>query len=141
MLKITPYLSFDGQAEAAFLSYQSIFGGEFIGGIRRMSGAPGMESLSEEEKNRVLHISLQISENVTLMASDIIPSKGHQYLPGNNFHLSIAPNNRSEADRLFTSLSEGGIVEMPLQDTFWGAYFGSCTDRYGVKWMINFIPQ
>ena len=138
MLTITPYLNFDGKAEEAFLFYKSVFGGDFIGGIRRMADAPGMESLSAEDKNRVLHIALRISEQTILMASDTDPSMGHQHIPGNNIHLSIHPNNKEEADRIFSGLSQNGSVEMPLQNTFWNAYFGSCTDQFGIRWMINF---
>jgi PhnB protein len=101
MAKLNSYLNFDGNAEEAFNFYKSVFGGEFKGGINRMSDAPGTENLSDEEKNRVMHIALPISGGDTLMASDIIPSMGHKLVKGNNNYISIFPESREEADRLF----------------------------------------
>lgn len=137
MAKMNPYLNFDGKAEEAFTFYKSVFGGEFLGDIYRMDGAPGSENLPENERNRVMHIALPIDGHTTLMASDILPSVGHTLTAGNNVQLSLHPESREEADRLFNALSAGGQVEMPMEDTFWGAYFGSFTDKYGIKWMIN----
>lgn len=138
MTKMNPYLNFDGKAEEAFTFYKSVFGGEFIGGINKMGDAPGTENLSENEKNRVMHISLPIDGENVLMASDIIPSMGHKLIEGNNNYISLHPDSKEEADRLFNGLSAGGIIEMSLQDTFWGAYYGSFQDKFGVHWMINF---
>lgn len=137
MAKMNPYLNFDGKAEEAFTFYKSVFGGEFLGDIYRMDGAPGSENLPENERNRVMHIALPIDGHTTLMASDILPSAGHKLTEGNNVQLSLHPESRDEADRLFNALSAGGQVEMPMEDTFWGAYFGSFTDKFGIKWMIN----
>lgn len=137
MAKMNPYLNFDGKAEEAFTFYKSVFGGEFLGDIYRMDGAPGSENLPENERSRVMHIALPIDGHTTLMASDILPSAGHKLTEGNNVQLSLHPESREEADRLFNALSAGGQVEMPMEDTFWGAYFGSFTDKYGIKWMIN----
>jgi PhnB protein len=137
--KLQPYLNFDGTAEEAMNFYKSVFGGEFAGnGIMRMSGAPGTENLPENEKNRVMHVSLPISDGVVLMASDIIPSMGHKLTQGNGNYICIAPDSKQEADRLFNGLSAGGVVEMPMADQFWGDYFGSFKDKYGVYWMINY---
>jgi PhnB protein len=137
MAKMNPYLNFDGKAEEAFTYYKSVFGGEFLADIYRMDGAPGSENLPDNERNRVMHIALPIDAHTTLMASDILPSAGHKLTEGNNVQLSLHPESREEADRLFNALSAGGQVEMPMEDTFWGAYFGSFTDKYGIKWMIN----
>lgn len=137
MAKMNPYLNFDGKAEEAFTFYKSVFGGEFLGEVYRMDTAPGSENLPENERNRVMHIALPIDANTTLMASDILPSAGHVLSEGNNVQLSLHPESREEADNLFSALSEGGNVEMPMEDTFWGAYFGSFTDKFGIKWMIN----
>ncbi len=136
MAKMNPYLNFDGKAEEAFTFYKSVFGGEFSD-INKMHEMPDGDKLPENERNRVMHIALPIDSHTTLMASDIIPSMGHKLNEGNNMHLSLHPETREEADRLFNGLSEGGEVEMPLQDTFWGAYFGNFKDKYGVSWMIN----
>jgi len=140
MPRMMPYLNFDGQAEEAFNFYKSVFGGEFVG-FHKMSDAPGTENLPEDEKNRVMHVALPIDEHTMLMASDIIPSAGHKLTVGNNVHISLHPTSREEADKLFNGLSAGGQVAMPLQDTFWGAYYGNFKDKYGVNWMINFAPQ
>jgi PhnB protein len=135
-MKLNPYLNFDGNAEEAFKFYQSVFGGELF--LQRMNQAPGTESLPAEEKNRVMHVSIPIGDGQFLMASDTVPSMGHQLHVGNNNYISITPDSRKEADRLFNGLSAGGKVEMPMADMFWGDYFGSFEDKFGVRWMINF---
>lgn len=140
MAKMNPYLNFDGTAEAAFTFYKSVIGGEFPA-IHKIGEAPGTENLPADEKNRVMHISLPIDAHTTLMASDIIPSAGHKLVEGNNVHISLHPESREEADRLYNGLSAGGTIEMALQDTFWGAYFGSFKDKFGIQWMINFDTQ
>ena len=138
MTKMNPYLNFDGKAEEAFNFYKSVFGGEFMGGLSRMRDAPGMENLSEDEKNRVMHVALPISDGYTLMASDSIPSMGQELVEGNNYYVSLHPDSKDEADRLFNGLSAGGTVEMPMEDTFWNAYFGTFKDKFGINWMINY---
>lgn len=105
-----------------------------------MGNAPGTEGLSEEEKNRVMHIALRVGNDL-LMASDIIPSMGHKLIVGNNNYISLFPDSREDADRIFNALSEGGVVEMPMEDQFWGDYFGSFVDKFGVNWMINYNPE
>ena len=136
--KLNPYLNFDGTAEEAMNFYKSVFGGEFMGnGIMKMSDAPGTEGLPANEKNRVMHVSLPIGNGDVLMASDIVPSMGHKLTQGNGNYICIAPDSRQEADRLFNALSKGGTVEMPMADQFWGDYFGSFVDQFGVYWMIN----
>jgi PhnB protein len=105
-----------------------------------MGGAPGTENLSDEEKNRVMHVALPIGDDM-LMASDIVPSMGHKLVVGNNNYVSVFPDSREQADTFFNKLSEGGQVEMPMADQFWGDYFGSLKDKFGVCWMINFPSQ
>lgn len=138
MAKMNPYLNFDGKAEEAFNFYKSVFGTEFTGPIFKMGDAPGCENLPEDEKNRVMHVALPIGGGDTLMASDIVPSMGHKLVVGNNNYISLHPTSKEEADKLFNGLSAGGAVEMPMADQFWGAYFGSFKDKYGVQWMINY---
>jgi PhnB protein len=136
MTLMNPYLNFDGNCLEAFQFYKTVFGGDFVE-VHHMSSAPGMEGISEEEKNRVMHVSIKVSEHCTLMGSDILPSYGQKLSVGNNAYVSLHPDNKQEADRLFNGLSAGGEVEMPMADQFWGAYFGSFKDKYGVCWMIN----
>nr|WP_307810560.1 VOC family protein [Gelidibacter salicanalis] len=140
MMKVNPYLNFDGNAEEAFNFYRSVFGGEFIANMK-MGDAPDTEKLPKEEQKRIMHISLPIGEDTILMASDIVPSMGHTLNKGNNMYVSLHPENREEADRLFNGLSTGGNIEMPIEDQFWGDYFGSFTDKFGMKWMVNYNEQ
>ena len=136
MPKLNSYLNYDGKAEEAFIFYKSVFGGEFSA-VNRMADMPGSEQLAEGEKGRIMHIALPIGDDI-LMGSDIVPSMGHQLNMGNYAYLSVFAESREEADRLFAGLSEGGEIEMALDDTFWGDYFGSFHDKFGIGWMINF---
>lgn len=140
MARVSTYLNFANQTEEAFLFYQSIFGGEFIGGINRfgeMPPAEGMPPLSEKDKNLILHMALPILGGHMLMGSDAPESLGFNVNYGNNVHINLETDTREESDRLFSALSAGGKITMPLQDMFWGDYFGSCTDKFGVQWMVN----
>lgn len=140
MIKANVYLNFTNQTEAAFNFYKSVFGTEFEGGINRFGDMPpqeGMPPLPDEAKNLVLHVSLPISDGYKIMGSDAPEQMGFKVNMGNNMYISLDVDSRQEADRLFKSLSDGGAVEMPLTDMFWGAYWGSFTDKFGVKWMIN----
>jgi len=103
-----------------------------------MSDTPGSENLPEKEKNYVMHVSIPVGDGQYLMASDCLDSAGHVLNVGNNNYISITPDSREDADRLFNGLSAGGKVEMPMEEMFWGDYFGSFEDKFGVRWMINF---
>ncbi|MDD2534465.1 MAG: SRPBCC domain-containing protein [Eubacteriales bacterium] len=140
-MKLQTYLNFNGQAEAAFLFYQSVFGGE-ITSIVRFADMP-MEGvvLPENEQNKIMHIALSFGENNVLMASDILESLGMQLNKGNNSYIFIGPDSKAEADNLFNRLSVGGVIEQPLADQPWGDYFGSLQDQFGILWMVNFIQQ
>ncbi|SMC59758.1 VOC family protein [Moheibacter sediminis] len=133
-MKLNPYLNFDGNAEEAFKFYQSVFGGELF--VQKMDSVPRME-IPENEKDRAMHVSLPIGKDQHLMASDCLPSAGHVLNVGNNNYISVSPDSREEADKIFNGLSAGGKIEMPMEDMFWGDYFGSFTDKFGVCWMIN----
>ena len=137
-MKINPYLNFDGNCEEAFNFYKSVFGGEFmyIGRFGEMPPQEGMPSMSEEFKKRIMHVSLQVGETV-LMGSDTREDCGPKFVVGNNISLSISIDNKAEADKLFAALSNGGKVFMPMDEMFWGEYFGILTDKFGVSWMIN----
>ena len=138
-MKLNPYLNFEGNAEEAFRFYQSVFGGDLF--IQKMSDVPGMDNLPENEKDYAMHVSIPIGDGQFLMASDCLDSRGQKLNMGNNNYISVTPDSREEADRIFNGLSAGGEIEMPMEDMFWGDYFGSFTDKFGVKWMINYSNQ
>lgn len=141
MPSVSIYLNFPGNAEEAFLHYQTVFGGEFDGGFMRFGEMPpddtSMGTINEADKNKIMHVSLPILGGFNLMGTDITESMGMTITFGNNAYINLEPDTVEETDRLFAALSDGGKVEMPLENTFWGAYYGSCTDRFGVKWMFN----
>lgn len=144
MANVSTYLNFNNQTEAAFNFYRSVFGGEFTGGIHRFSEIPpaeGMPQISESDANLVMHIELPILGGHKLMGTDAPESMGFRVKPGNNVYITLEPDTRAEADRLFNALSAGGKIEMPMRDMFWGAYYGSFADRYGVQWMINCVAK
>lgn len=140
MASINPYLIFNGNCEEAFLFYKSVFGGEFpyIGKFSDMppSDDPNCPPPSADEANRIMHVSLPIG-NTVLMGSDSTSQSGDVAI-GANVSISINTDSRAEADKLFNGLSAGGNVIMPMQNTFWGAYFGMFVDRFSIHWMINF---
>lgn len=140
MAKVSTYLNFARNTEAAFNFYKSIFGGEFTNKIHRMGEVPpqpGQPALAEADKNLVMHVELKILGGHVLMGTDAPESMGFNVKFGNNIYINLEPDTRAETDKLFQALSAGGKVEMPLQEMFWGAYFGSCTDKYGIQWMFN----
>ena len=140
-MKIHAYLNFEGKAEEAFRFYEKVLGGKLseIHRFGSMPAQPGVE-LTPEQKNLVMHVALELPEGQMLMASDMLPGMGHARVEGNNFSISVHPDSREEADRIFKALSEGGTVTMPMADQFWGDYFGSLTDRFGINWMVNYSP-
>lgn len=140
MARTSTYLSFMGHTEEAFSFYRSVFGTEFEGPIGRMGEVPpwpGMPELSAREKNMVMHIALPILGGHMLMGTDSVESMGHTLTVGNNVSINLEPDTRHETERLFAALVEGGTSTMPLQDMFWGDYFGSLTDKFGIQWMFN----
>ena len=141
MASVSTYLNFERDTEAAFNFYKSVFGGEFFGnGIMRMGDAPlqdGMPPLAEEDKNLVMHVELKILGGHSLMGTDAPESMGFHLNKGNNVYINLMPDTRKETKRLFDALSAGGKIDMELQDMFWGDYFGSCIDKFGVQWMFN----
>jgi PhnB protein len=141
MARVSTYLNFPNHTEEAFLFYRSVFGGDFTPpGIRRMGDMPPMEGMppvSETLKNLVMHVELPITGGHILMGTDAPAEMGFTVQFGNNVSINVEPDTRTETERLFNGLSAGGTIEMALQDMFWGAYFGACTDRFGVKWTFN----
>lgn len=140
MARVSTYLNFARNTEEAFGFYKSVFGTEFVDGISRMGEVPpqeGQPELSKEDKNLVMNVQLPILAGHMLMGTDAPESMGFNVNQGNNVYINLEPDTRRETDELFKALSEGGKVEMPLQDMFWGDYFGSLIDKFGVQWMFN----
>jgi PhnB protein len=139
MATVNPYLVFNGNCEEAFLFYQSVFGGEFpyLGKFKDMPADDNCPPPSTEDANRIMHVSLPIGKETILMGSDSSTQSG-DVIMGTNISISINAESRAEADKLFNGLSAGGNVFMPMQNTFWGAYFGMFTDKFGINWMMNF---
>jgi PhnB protein len=139
MTTVNVYLTFTGNCEEAFNFYKSVFGGEFpyVGRFGDMPDGDGKPS-SASDKQRIMHISLPISAETMLMGSDTTQEYEAQFSQGNNFSISITTDSKEKADHFFNALSEGGQITMPMNDTFWGDYFGMLTDRFGINWMISF---
>ena len=141
MARVNTYLNFRRNTEEAFNFYKSVFGGEFGGGgIGRFSDIPeseDMAQLAEEDRNLIMHIELPILGGHVIMGTDAPESMGFNVNFGNNMHISLEPDTKAETKRLFEALSEGGKITMDLQVMFWGAFYGSCTDKFGVQWMFN----
>jgi len=145
MASTSTYLNFPRNTEEVFNFYKSVFGGEFSGGgIARFGDFPapeGAPAIAEEDKKLIMHIELPILGGHILMGSDAPESFGFKVNQGNNVFILLDPDSKEETKRLFTELSEGGKVLMPLQDTFWGAYHGHAVDKYGIQWMFNFTAK
>ena len=140
MASTSTYLNFSRNTEEAFIFYKSVFGGEFFGTPMRFGDIPpmeGMPPIAEEDKNLIMHIELAIVGGHMLMGTDAPESFGFTVNFGNNVHINLQPDTREETKTLFDALSVGGKSTMPLQDMFWGDYYGSCTDKFGVQWMFN----
>lgn len=139
MASVNVYLNFNGNCEEAFNFYKSVFGGEFpyIGRFKDMPPQEGVK-MTDEMANRIMHVSLPISKETMLMGSDTGGEWAPDFKQGNNFSISINADSKDEADRLFSGLSKGGKVTMPMEKTFWGDYFGMFTDKFGINWMVSF---
>ena len=141
MASVSTYLNFPRNTEEAFSFYKSIFGGEFFGnGIMRFKDipeGPDQPPMNEKDKNLVMHVELRILNSHMLMGTDAPESMGFNVNFGNNSHINLQPDTKKETKELFDKLSAGGKVTMDLQDMFWGDYFGSCIDKFGVQWMFN----
>ncbi len=139
------YLNFPGNTEEAMNFYKNVFGTEFNGnGIQRFGEIPkeaGHPPVPEEIKKMVLHVELPILGNHVLMATDAPKEMGMTLIQGNNMHISLEPETREETKILFDKLSKDGKITMPLEDMFFGSYFGSCTDKFGINWMFNFAEK
>jgi PhnB protein len=132
-----PYLNFDGNAEEAFNFYKSVFGSELEVLLRFKDFGGEAAGFSQSELNKIAHVALPLGET-KLMASDVPGSRASDYRVGSNCYISLTPDSADEAQRVFDGLAAGGTVEMPLQRTEWAEKYGSCVDRFGVRWMMNY---
>ncbi len=138
MININPYLHFPGNTEEAFHFYKSAFGGEFVI-VQRFRDVPGTENMPAADRNKIMHIALPIgTTGILLMGTDALESMGHKLTTGNNQYINLNTESKEEADHLFNKLSAGGKTEVAMKEEFWGAYFGSFADKFGVQWMINY---
>ena len=138
MATLNPYLIFNGTCEAAFLFYAKVFETEipYMGRFGEM--VPDADpKLSDDNKNKIMHVTLPLANGSTLMGSDTNIASGDSII-GNNVSISINTESEAEADKLFNGLSEGGVIKMPIQKTFWNAYFEMFTDKFDIHWMVNF---
>jgi PhnB protein len=143
MATVNVYLTFNGNCEEAFNFYKSVFGGEFpyTGRFKDMPPQPGQPPLPDEMGNRIMHISLPVSKETIIMGSDTGGEWAKDFKQGNNFSISINAGSKEEADKIFNGLSAGGKITMPMNNTFWGDYFGMLTDKFGINWMMSFALQ
>lgn len=137
-MKLNIYLNFAGNTEEALNFYKSVFGGEFSSVVRYKDMPIEGVTIPKEDENKIMHISLPIGKDDALMASDTLESLGQKLTQGNNVYISVHPESKEDADRIFQALSAGGRVEMPISDQPWGDYFGSLVDKFGVMWMVNY---
>lgn len=138
MARVNTYLNFMGNTEEAFNYYAKVFNTK-ITALSRMKDFPNNHGaqLSEEDSNKVMNVQLPILDGHVLMGTDMLESMGHDLKVGNNFSISLDVDSREEADRIYDLLSVNtpsgsGMGEMP-----WGAYWGSCEDQFGIRWMIS----
>lgn len=138
-MSLSPYLYFEGECNLAFEFYCRAFAGE-ISFMQQYSDGPAELDFPEEDKNRVMHATLKIGD-FQLQGADLPSNVPNELIRGNNFSISYFPKSKDEAERVFEALAENGTITMPLQNTFWGSFFGTCTDQFGVQWIINFSTE
>lgn len=139
MAKVSIYLNFMGNTEEAFNHYKKVFNSEFAGQVFRMGDMPapeGAPQMSDEDKNKIMHIALPILGGTMLMATDMLESMGHKLTIGNNTTINLEADTKEQADQLYSALSEGGTDCIAPHDEPWG-YWGVCLDRFGIRWMFN----
>lgn len=144
MAKTSIYLNFMNQTEEAFLFYKDVFQTEFSAPIMYMRDIPkqeGQPELPQEEQNAVMHVALPITGGVEIMGTDILKSMGHKLELGNNITINLQPDSEAEVDRLFALLSEGGTDVQKPSYMFWGDYWGTCLDKYNIRWMFDYSPS
>jgi PhnB protein len=135
MATANTYLNFNGNTEEAFNFYRSVFGGEFVM-LQRFKDTPDADNVPADEREKIMHVALPIGGGV-LMGTDV-PTNMPAVTFGTNSSICLSPNSEEEAHKLFSGLSAGGNIGMPLEKMFWGALFGFFTDKFGVQWMVNY---
>jgi len=138
MTKLNFYLNFAGNTEVAFNFYRSVFGGKLTQIVRFKDMPIEGVSIPKKDQNKIMHVGLAIGKEQMLMATDTLDSLGQKLVVGNNVYISVHPESKKEAMKIFNSLSEGGKIEMPIADQPWGDYYGSFMDKFGVQWMVNY---
>ncbi|GAC1602458.1 MAG: VOC family protein [Acidimicrobiales bacterium] len=144
MARVSTYLNFMGNAEEAFDYYRTVFGTDYLAPLQRMGDVPmdeGAPALSDTEKRLVMHVELPILAGHVLMGTDMLESMGHQMTIGNNCTINLEPDSKAETQALYDALSDRGSDLSPLQEMFWGATWGTCLDRFGVRWMFNYAAS
>jgi PhnB protein len=139
MALINPHINFNGNAEEAFDFYKSVFGGAFTRVVRLKDISSPEYPVAENEAHKIMHIALPIGKNV-LMGNDVPESMGRVNEMENRSKISVSAESREEADKLFNGLSAGGTIEVPIDDSPWGSYFGMFRDKFGIEWMVDFNP-
>lgn len=143
MAHVSIYLNFMGNTEDAFNLYKKVFKTEFSAPLMRLKDVPaqpGEFQLTEADKNKVMHVALPILGGTEIMGTDMLESMGHTLIEGNNVTISLNPDTKAEADRLYNELSQGGAEGVAPHDEFWG-YWGTCKDKFGIRWMFNITNQ
>jgi PhnB protein len=141
MATINPYFNFKGNTEEVFGFYKSVFGGEYAM-VMRYKDAPQEHQMGESDGEKIMHMALPIGQHTILMGSDWPEAYGKP-IEGTNVSISISADSKEEADKLFNGLSAGGQATMPMENTFWGSYFGMLKDKFGFNWMVSYdeTPQ
>ena len=140
MAKINPHINFNGNAEEAFTFYKSVFGGEFTKTVRLKDLASAEFQVPETDAEKLMLISLPIGSGSFLMGNDVPSFMGTVNENENRSKISITAESKEEADQLFNGLSAGGNIEVPIDDSPWGSYFGMFRDKFGIEWIIDFDP-
>ena len=138
MTTLNTYLNFAGNTEEAFNFYKSVFGGQFSSIVRYKDMPMEGVQIPGKDEDKIMHMALPIGKDDVLMASDILESRGMKLNQGNNIYIFIRPDSKEEADRIFNTLSAGGVIEMPMANQPWGDYYGSFKDKFGVLWMVDY---
>ena len=131
-MQLSPYLNFNGQCEAAFKFYERVLGGK-IEAMITYAGTPAEEHAPPELRNKILHARLIVGSDA-LMGSDAPPDR---YDAPKGFSVSLQIDAPADAERIFHALAENGIVQLPIQQTFWAERFGMLVDQFGIPWMVN----